>query len=119
MSRLEAGGPEEHKRLITSVDIVKNHSYCWRRQGLTLVATGGNGERAPPDQAFPQPIQRLVGRFPRFWGTVTPRPRIWYPGAQLLEGIDRRDAGGRHRGRVGSCRLRPEGDSEARPARGR
>src|SRR5580704_6269694 len=67
---------------------------------------------------FPEAIQRLVGHFPRFWGTVTPRPRIWYPGDQLLEGIDRRDAGGRHRGRVGSCRLRPKGDSEARPARG-
>src|SRR5580692_892516 len=62
-------------------------------------------------RGFPEAIQRLVGHFPRFWGTVTPRPRIWYPGDQQLEGIDRRDAGGRHRGRVGSCRLRPEGDS--------
>src|SRR5258708_32761649 len=74
---------------------------CRRRQPRSSCVVRG----------FPEAIQRLVGRFPRFWGTVTSRPRIWYPGDQQLEGIDRRDAGGRHRGRVGSCRLRPEEDS--------
>ena len=78
----------------------------------------GGGDPRLAAGGFPEAIQRLVGHFPRFWGTVTPRPRIWYPGDQQLEGIDRRDAGGHHRGRVGSCRLRPEGNSEARPARG-
>jgi hypothetical protein len=26
---------------------------------------------------FPEPIQRLVGPFPNFGGTVTSQPRIW------------------------------------------
>ncbi len=76
------------------------------------------GDDRPRAGDFPERFQGLVGHFPRFWGTVTSRPRIWYCQHQLLEGIDRRDAGGRHRGRVGSCRLRPEGDSQARPATG-
>ena len=45
-------------------------------------------------------------------------PPIWYPGAQSVEGRSS-DGGGHHRGRVGSCRLRPEGDSQGRSAAGR
>jgi branched-chain amino acid transport system substrate-binding protein len=65
---------------------------------------------------FSQPIQCLVGRPTGFRVLVTVRPPIWYPRSQSVEGNDRRDGGGHHRGRVGSRRLRPEGNSQERPA---
>ena len=99
-------------------------SFYWPMAALVvaaaavrLIAMSRRNRRRTALSACAFPLNsESCGLLPTILGPCGTLPPDMVSGRSTARGDERKNAGGRHRGRSGSCRLRPEGNTQTGPA---